>query len=103
MPTIAEIDEDLSVFERDIRQLKIEYEQYFGGGQRGVDERVGHTDRKQYSPQRRRDAEFFLYSSPRLRVSAVNSSSQASNLGSSVFRKRTSVSRTWAPVASTSS
>lgn len=34
MPTIAEIDEDLSVFERDIRQLKIEYEQYFGGGKK---------------------------------------------------------------------
>jgi hypothetical protein len=29
MPTI---DEDMSQFERDIRQLKIEYEQYFGGG-----------------------------------------------------------------------
>ncbi|HWX37619.1 MAG TPA: hypothetical protein VNY09_00175, partial [Candidatus Sulfotelmatobacter sp.] len=26
------IDEDLSQLERDIRQLKIEYEQYFGGG-----------------------------------------------------------------------
>src|ERR1035437_10375953 len=34
MPTIAEIDEDLSLFERDIRQLKIEYEQYFGGGKK---------------------------------------------------------------------
>src|SRR5271170_630663 len=29
MPTV---DEDLSQFERDIRTLKIEYEQYFGGG-----------------------------------------------------------------------
>ena len=29
MPTI---DEDLSQLERDVRQLKIEYEQYFGGG-----------------------------------------------------------------------
>src|ERR1700691_4137562 len=26
------IDEDLAQLERDIRQLKIEYEQYFGGG-----------------------------------------------------------------------
>ena len=34
MPTIAEIDEDLSLFERDVRQLKIEYEQYFGGGKK---------------------------------------------------------------------
>ena len=29
---IAEIDEDLNRLERDVRQLKIEYEQYFGGG-----------------------------------------------------------------------
>jgi hypothetical protein len=29
---MATIDEDLSQLERDIRQLKIEYEQYFGGG-----------------------------------------------------------------------
>ena len=29
MPTI---DEDLSQIERDIRTLKIEYEQFFGGG-----------------------------------------------------------------------
>lgn len=28
------IDEDLSQLERDIRQLKIEYEQYFGGGKK---------------------------------------------------------------------
>jgi hypothetical protein len=34
MPTIAEIDEDISLLERDIRQLKIEYEQYFGGGKK---------------------------------------------------------------------
>ena len=27
-------DEDLSRLERDIRQLKIEYEQYFGGGKK---------------------------------------------------------------------
>jgi len=26
------VDEDLAQLERDIRQLKIEYEQYFGGG-----------------------------------------------------------------------
>ena len=26
------VDEDLGQLERDIRQLKIEYEQYFGGG-----------------------------------------------------------------------
>jgi hypothetical protein len=31
MPTI---DEDLSQLERDIRQLKIEYDQYFGGGRK---------------------------------------------------------------------
>src|SRR5579864_9651712 len=31
MPTI---DEDLSQIERDIRTLKIEYEQYFGGGRK---------------------------------------------------------------------
>jgi len=29
---ISETDEDLNRLERDIRQLKIEYEQYFGGG-----------------------------------------------------------------------
>src|SRR5208282_6551373 len=29
MPTV---DEDLNQFERDVRTLKIEYEQYFGGG-----------------------------------------------------------------------
>ena len=29
---ITEIDEDLNRLERDVRQLKIEYEQYFGGG-----------------------------------------------------------------------
>src|SRR5215469_14297623 len=28
------IDEDLSQLEKDIRQLKIEYEQYFGGGKK---------------------------------------------------------------------
>src|SRR5262245_21697635 len=31
MPTI---DEELAQFERDIRQLKIEYDQYFGGGRK---------------------------------------------------------------------
>lgn len=31
---IKTIDEDLSDFEKDIRQLKIEYEQYFGGGRK---------------------------------------------------------------------
>src|SRR5260370_11070596 len=31
---MATIDEDLSQFERDIRQLKIEYDQYFGGGRK---------------------------------------------------------------------
>ena len=29
---MATIDEDLSQLEKDIRQLKIDYEQYFGGG-----------------------------------------------------------------------
>jgi hypothetical protein len=29
---LSEIDEDLNRLERDVRQLKIEYEQYFGGG-----------------------------------------------------------------------
>src|SRR5271168_4738161 len=29
---ITEIDEELNRLERDVRQLKIEYEQYFGGG-----------------------------------------------------------------------
>src|SRR5260370_16149129 len=29
---MATIDEDLSQLERDIRQLKIEYDMYFGGG-----------------------------------------------------------------------
>jgi len=29
---MATIDEDLSQLEKDVRQLKIEYEQYFGGG-----------------------------------------------------------------------
>jgi hypothetical protein len=32
--TIAAIDEELNQFEKDIRQLKIEYEQYFGGGRK---------------------------------------------------------------------
>jgi hypothetical protein len=31
---MATIDEDLSTLERDIRQLKIEYDQYFGGGRK---------------------------------------------------------------------
>lgn len=31
---MATIDEDLNQLERDIRQLKIEYEQYFGGGRK---------------------------------------------------------------------
>ncbi|HXM95056.1 MAG TPA: MXAN_5187 C-terminal domain-containing protein [Candidatus Dormibacteraeota bacterium] len=34
MATISPIDEELSQLERDIRQLKIEYEQYFGGGRK---------------------------------------------------------------------
>ncbi len=33
-PTNTDIDADLGMFERDIRQLKIEYEQYFGGGKK---------------------------------------------------------------------
>ena len=32
--TITAIDEELNQFEKDIRQLKIEYEQYFGGGRK---------------------------------------------------------------------
>jgi hypothetical protein len=32
--TINPIDEELNQFEKDIRQLKIEYEQYFGGGRK---------------------------------------------------------------------
>ena len=31
---MATIDEDLAQFERDIRQLKIEYDQFFGGGRK---------------------------------------------------------------------
>ncbi len=31
---MATIDEDLGQFERDIRQLKVEYDQYFGGGRK---------------------------------------------------------------------
>src|ERR1700675_803817 len=31
---MATIDEDLSQLERDIRQLKIEYDMYFGGGRK---------------------------------------------------------------------
>lgn len=31
---MATIDEELSAFERDIRQLKIEYDQFFGGGRK---------------------------------------------------------------------
>src|SRR5438045_6585855 len=31
---MATIDEDLSQIEKDIRQLKIEYDQYFGGGRK---------------------------------------------------------------------
>ena len=34
MPVISSIDEELNQFERDIRQLKIEYDQYFGGGRK---------------------------------------------------------------------
>ena len=33
-PRMATIDEDLGQLERDIRQLKIEYDQYFGGGRK---------------------------------------------------------------------
>ena len=32
--TTVSIDEELNQFEKDIRQLKIEYEQYFGGGRK---------------------------------------------------------------------
>ena len=32
--TTSTIDEELNQFEKDIRQLKIEYEQYFGGGRK---------------------------------------------------------------------
>ena len=32
--TTTTIDEELNQFEKDIRQLKIEYEQYFGGGRK---------------------------------------------------------------------
>jgi hypothetical protein len=33
-PTIDPIDDELNRFDRDIRQLKIEYEQFFGGGKK---------------------------------------------------------------------
>jgi hypothetical protein len=33
-PTLDPIDEELNQFERDVRQLKIEYEQFFGGGKK---------------------------------------------------------------------
>jgi hypothetical protein len=33
-PRMATIDEDLNQVEKDIRQLKIEYDQYFGGGRK---------------------------------------------------------------------
>src|SRR6202035_5900532 len=33
-PRTATIDEELGTLERDIRQLKIEYDQYFGGGRK---------------------------------------------------------------------
>src|ERR1700757_3394175 len=33
-PLMANIDEELGQMERDIRQLKIEYDQYFGGGRK---------------------------------------------------------------------
>src|SRR5260370_29129143 len=31
---MATIDEDLAAIEKDIRQLKVEYDQYFGGGRK---------------------------------------------------------------------
>ena len=34
VPPMATIDEELAGLERDIRQLKIEYDQYFGGGRK---------------------------------------------------------------------
>jgi hypothetical protein len=34
LPRMATIDEELGQLERDIRQLKIEYDQYFGGGRK---------------------------------------------------------------------
>jgi hypothetical protein len=34
VPPTTSIDEELGQFERDIRQLKIEYDQYFGGGRK---------------------------------------------------------------------
>src|SRR6202007_1078556 len=33
-PLMATIDEDLAQMEKDIRQLKVEYDQYFGGGRK---------------------------------------------------------------------
>ena len=44
---INQTDDDLNRFERDIRQLKIEYEQYFGGGRKRppaeIEWRIEHT------------------------------------------------------------
>ena len=34
MAVTSSIDDELNQFERDIRQLKIEYDQYFGGGRK---------------------------------------------------------------------
>jgi hypothetical protein len=34
MATITTVDDELAQFERDIRQLKVEYDQYFGGGRK---------------------------------------------------------------------
>src|SRR3989442_14513255 len=33
-PRMATIDEELATLEKDIRQLKVEYDQYFGGGRK---------------------------------------------------------------------
>ena len=42
---MATTDEHLSQLEKDIRQLKIEYEQYFGGGRPGpYGHRVAHRN-----------------------------------------------------------
>ena len=68
MPTI---DEDLNQIERDIRTLKIEYEQFFGGGRsrpptdtqwrvdtlvRRYDERVGRAEHGPAIPIQQSDA-----------------------------------------------
>ena len=60
MPAAAknEIEDDLSRLEHDIRQMKIEYEQFFGGGKKRPPNIARNTTNGTVSPASRRTFRF---------------------------------------------